>query len=114
MEGFRKIVSKVQRGSQHYLFDRVGEALGSHLENTRSQDSLWDSRCGSKEEFSGSETTYCSSAMSSRERVSKREWMSALERTVRGMLGSCWSSSRADGVHCLFGTLRVCTLYSMN
>ena len=30
--------------------------------------------------------TYWSSAMSSRVRVSNREWMSALERTVNGML----------------------------
>lgn len=36
-----------------------------------------------------SDYTYCSSAMSSRVRVSSREWISALERTVRGMLATC-------------------------
>ena len=38
----------------------------------------------------GFETTYWSSAMSSRVRVSNNEWMSALERTVSGML-AIWS-----------------------
>ena len=36
----------------------------------------------------GSENTYWSSAMSSRVRVSNREWTSASERIVRGMLAT--------------------------
>lgn len=39
----------------------------------------------------GFETTYWSSAMSSGVRVSNNEWISALERTVSGMLLAIWS-----------------------
>ena len=49
------------------------------------------------------EVTYWSSAMSSLVRVSKREWMSGLERTVSGILtdgseqGGCCGLFRFDG-----------------
>lgn len=60
--------------------------MGACHEGIDVQDMFQDSGFGCKEEMGGSKVTYWSSAMSSRVRLSNREWISGLERTVSGIL----------------------------
>ena len=89
VQGFGEVVSESRFSSQHRLFQEAFKlwniSRGYRLSRHVSRRKVWF-----KGGNVGFETTYWSSAMSSRVRVSNNEWISALERTVSGIL-AIWS-----------------------
>ena len=86
MEGFGEVVSGSQFLDQHCPFEGVYRAFSMlrvyRIQRHVPRAKLWCNKGG----IMGSGITYWSSAMSSRVRVSNREWISALERTVSGIM----------------------------
>lgn len=107
MEGFSEVVPELQLPSQPCLFEGLYRAL-EYMPKVQTPKTRL--RIGFKRDM-GSKTTYWSSAMSSRVRVSNRQWTSASERTVRGMLGT-WSE-KFKGRCCVLSLFDAVGLYTM-
>ena len=109
MEGFGEVVPKLQLCSQHCFFEGMYGAL-AHMPKVQTRLAKTRLRIWSQRD-TGSKTTYWSSAMSSRVRVSNRERISASERTVRGILGT-WSKD-FEGRRYVLSPFDAVSLYTM-